>query len=177
MSGTTMTTNKVRFSYVHVFAPHANAEGQEPKYSVSILIDKKDTGTLQRLNAAIEAAKLAGKDKWGGKIPTNLKLPLHDGDVDRPDDPAYRGCYYCSCSSKRKPGVVDRNLNPILDSDEVYSGCYGRAALNLFAFSAAGNKGIGVGLNHLQKLEDGERLGGQGISVEAAFGDSDSLFD
>lgn len=174
---TAVTTNKVRLSYVHVFAPYANADGQEPKYSVSIIISKRDTSTLNRINAAIEEAKVSGKDKWGGKIPANLKLPLHDGDIERPDDPAYANSYYCSCTTKRKPGVVDRDLNPILDPDEVYSGCYGRVALNLYAFNNAGNRGIAVGLNHVQKLEDGERLGGGGISVEAAFGNSDDLFD
>ena len=174
---TAVTTNKVRFSYVHVFAPHANAEGQEPKYSVSIIIDKRDTATLNRIRAAIEEAKMNGKEKWGGKVPTNLKMPLHDGDLEREGDPAYKNSYYCSCTSKRKPGVVDKDLNPIIDPDEVYSGCYGRAALNLYPFNAAGTKGVAVGLNHIQKLEDGERLGGSGISVEAAFGGFDDLFD
>ena len=92
---TAVTTNKVRLSYVHVFSPYSNADGQEPKYSVSIIISKKDTTTLNRIKAAIEEAKVAGKDKWGGKIPANLKLPLHDGDTERPDDPKKPESAYC----------------------------------------------------------------------------------
>ena len=69
--------------------------------------------------------------------------------------------YFLNASTKQKPGVVDAQLNPILDPTEVYSGCYGRASINFFAYNTAGNKGIGCGLNHIQKLEDGDYLGGR----------------
>ena len=158
---TKVVTGKVRFSYVHVFEPHAVEEGQEPKYSVSILIPKSDKQTLSKIEKAIEAAKQQGLSLWGGKIPPNLKLPLRDGDEDRPDDPAYRGHYFINATSKMKPGVVDANLNPIIDSTEFYSGCYGRASINFYPFNKAGNKGIAAGLNNLQKLADGDFLGGR----------------
>ena len=169
---TTITTGKVRLSYAKLFVPSAAPGSDKLKYSVSILIDKNDKETLRKINAAIEEAKEAGKvSKWSGKIPAKLHLPLRDGDEDRPDDEAYKGMYFFNASSERKPGVVDRNLNAILDPDEVYSGCYGRVNVNFYPYDSNGNRGVAAGLNHVQKLSDGERLGGGAVSVEAAFDD------
>ncbi|WMJ79560.1 DUF2815 family protein [Clostridium sp. MB40-C1] len=158
-TGTKVTTGKVRLSYAYLFEPRA-IEGNEPKYSVSVIIPKTDTETLKAIKEATNEAKELGKAKWGGKIPPNLKTPLHDGNVDRPDDEAYANCYYVNANSKNKPGIVDKNVQPILDATEVYSGCYARLTLNFYAYSAGGNKGVACGLGNVQKLEDGEPLGG-----------------
>ncbi|QAA31224.1 DUF2815 family protein [Clostridium manihotivorum] len=158
-TGTKVTTGKVRLSYAHLFEPHA-IEGNEPKYSVSVIISKTDTDTLKAIKEAVNEAKEQGKGKWGGKVPPNLKTPLRDGDAERPDDEAYANCYFLNASSKNKPGIVDANVQPILDATEVYSGCYARLTLNFYPFSASGNKGIAAGLGNVQKLEDGEPLGG-----------------
>ncbi|KZL94338.1 DUF2815 family protein [Clostridium magnum] len=158
-TGTKVTTGKVRLSYAHLFEPHA-IEGNEPKYSVSVIIPKTDTETLKAIKAAVDEAKEQGKSKWGGKVPPTLKTPLRDGDAERPDDEAYANCYFLNASSKNKPGVVDASVQPILDATEVYSGCYGRLTLNFYPFSASGNKGIAAGLGNVQKLADGEPLGG-----------------
>lgn len=158
-TGTKVTTGKVRLSYAHLFEAHA-IEGNEPKYSVSVIIPKSDTETLNAIKEAVNEAKELGKGKFGGKIPANLKTPLRDGDSERPDDDAYKNCYFLNASSKNKPGVVGKDVQPILDATEVYSGCYGRLTLNFYAFSASGNKGIAAGLGNVQKLEDGEPLSG-----------------
>lgn len=158
---TKVVTGEVRFSYMHVFEPHAVEEGQKPKYSVSLLIPKSDKKTLNAMKKAIEAAKTAGAPKWGGKIPANLKMPIRDGDVDREDQEEYHGHYFVNANSVGKPGVVDANVQPIMDSTEVYSGCYGRASVNFYAYNVSGNKGIACGLNNIQKLRDGETLGGR----------------
>lgn len=158
---TKVVTGKVRFSYVHVFEAHAIDDSQEPKYSVCLLIPKTDTQTLRRIKAAVEAAKTAGASKWGGKIPPNLKTPLRDGDEERGDQEEFRGCYFMNATSRTKPGVVDAQLNPVIDSTELYSGCYGRASINMYAFNTAGNRGIACGLNNIQKLADGDYLGGR----------------
>lgn len=158
-TGTKVTTGKVRLSYAHLFEPHA-IEGNEAKYSVSVIIPKSDTETLKAIKEAVNEAKEQGKGKFGGKIPANLKTPLRDGDAERPDDEAYKNCYFLNASSKNKPGIVDANVQPILDATEVYSGCYARLTLNMYPFSASGNKGIAAGLGNVQKLEDGEPLGG-----------------
>lgn len=166
---TKVITGKVRFSYAHVFEPKAIEEGQTPKYSVSILIPKSDKKTLDKIEKAIEAAKQAGKAKFGEKIPARLKMPLRDGDEERPDDENYADCYFVNANSTNKPGIVDENRQEIIDRDEFYSGCYGKASINFYAFNAAGNKGVAAGLNNLMKTDDGERLGG-GSTAEEDFG-------
>lgn len=168
MSTTKVITGMVRFSYANVWEPRAMDENSEPKYSVSILIPKKDKVTLKKIKDAIEAAKEQGKSKWGGKIPGGLKLPLRDGDTDKPDNPEYEDCMFLTASSSQRPGIIDAQMNDILDKDEFYSGCYGRASLNFYAF-AVGSKGVAVGLNNLQKLKDGDNLTGR-TSAQDDFG-------
>lgn len=177
-NSTKVITGKVRFSYANVFEPTAMQDGQTPKYNVSIIISKSDTKTVEAIKKAIEAAKEAGKSKIAdknGKIPVNLKTPLRDGDEERPDDPAYKNSYFINANSERKPGIVDRDLNPIMSRDDFYSGCYGRASINFYAFNI-NSKGIACGLNNLQKLEDGERLAG-GSSAEEDFGGDNAVDD
>lgn len=175
---TKVVTGKVRFSYANVFEPTAMNEGDALKYNVCILIPKDDTKTLEKIDKAIKAAIELGKSKLAnsqGKIPSNIKLPLRDGDEERSDDPAFEGMYFLNANSSRKPNVVDKDLNPILDKDEFYSGCYGRASINFYAFNVS-SKGIACGLNNLQKLSDGERLAG-GSSAEDDFGGDNAYED
>lgn len=173
---TKVVTGEVRFSYAHVFEP-ASINGGEAKYSVSILIDKSDKKTLARIEKAIEAAKTAGAaSKFGGKIPSNLKLPLRDGDVDREDDEVYAGKYFINANCKQKPGIVDKSGNPIIDTTEFYSGCYGYASITFYAFNSNGNRGVACGLNNLMKTRDGEPLGGR-ASAESDFADLISAND
>ena len=172
-NNTKVVTGKVRFSYLHVFKPAAVQEGQEPKYSVSIIIPKDDKVTLNKIRAAIEAATENAKtEKFGGKIPAKLQTPLRDGDEDRPEDPAYADSFFVNCSSANRPGIVDRNLNAIIDEEELYSGCYGRVSINFYGYNVSGNKGIAAGLNNIQKLSDGEPLGNRS-TPESDFGDED----
>lgn len=177
---TKVITGKVRFSYLHVWEPKAIADEGDPKYSVALIIPKSDKATIKAIKDAIEAAKEAGKtSKFGGKIPANLKLPLRDGDEERPDDEAYANSYFLNASGKNKPGIVDKNAKPILDQDEVYSGCFGRASITFYAFNTSGNKGIACGLNHIMKTHDGEPLGGMSTAesdfAEIVVDDEDEL--
>lgn len=158
---TKIVTGKVRFSYPHLFQPRASAEGADLKYSLCILIPKTDKETQAKMKSAINAATVAGLPLWGGKTPATLKLPVRDGDTERADDPAYAGHWFLNCSSKQAPGVLDANKQQILDRTEIYAGCYGRVSINFFPYSQAGNKGIGVGLHNVQKLAEGEALGGR----------------
>jgi hypothetical protein len=128
---TKVITGIVRLSYANVWEPKSINGGAE-KYSVSLIIPKSDTITLNAINAAVNAAIEEGKGKFGGKIPnkTTLKLPLRDGDIDRPDDEAYANSYFINANSNTAPQIVDRNVNPILDHSEVYSGVYARVSIN-----------------------------------------------
>jgi hypothetical protein len=175
MSSTKVITGKVRFSYAHVFEPNAINEGDDKKYSVSILIPKTDKVTLGKIEKAVEAAKQEGKGKWNGKIPPVLKLPLRDGDAERPDDEAYEGCMFLNANSVNKPGIVGPDREEIMSNEDFYSGCFGRASINFYAYNQSGNKGIACGLNNLQKLEDGDRLSGGGSTAAEDFGSDDEL--
>lgn len=158
---TFVVTGQVRFSYAQLFEPKAVEEGGPKKYSVSLIIPKSDTVTLGKIRAAIKAAQEIGKAKlFGGKIPATLKMPLRDGDVERPEDDAYANSFFVNANCSTKPGVVDANRNPILDASEFYSGCYGLASLNFYPFNKK-SMGIACGLNNVMKQKDGEPLGGR----------------
>lgn len=173
MENSTIKTGKVRFAYLHVFTPKApkNAKpGDKEKYSVCLIIPKSDKAQIKKLQAAIQE-KLT--EKFGAKIPKNAWNPLRDGDEEREDSEAFEGSYFMNASTTMKPGLVDADLEDIVSRDELYSGCYGRAIINFFAFDTEGNKGVGVGLRHLQKLEDGDPLSDGGVSAAEAFGKDD----
>jgi len=166
---TKVVTSLVRLSYLHIWEPAAVEEGQEKKYSASLIIPKSDKALIKKIKAAIEAAKEAGKtSKFGGKIPANWKNPLRDGDADRPDDEAYADSFFINANCKTQPGVVDKKLNKIMDQDEVYSGCYGYASVTFYPFNTNGSKGVACGLNHIMKVKDGEPLGGR-ATAESDF--------
>ena len=160
-----ITGVNTRWSYVNAWEPKS-INGGAPKYSVSLIIPKSDTKTIEKIQAAIQAAydEGQGKLKGNGKsVPalSVLKTPLRDGDAERPDDEAYADSYFINANSGIAPGIVDADRQPILDRSEVYSGVYGRASINFYAFNSNGNKGIACGLNTLQKIKDGEPLGGK----------------
>lgn len=166
---TKVITGKVRFSFPHVFEP-SGMEGQKEKYSVSLIIPKSDAKTIAEIKAAIDEALEFGKtSKFGGKVPAVWKNPLRDGDAERPDDEAYKDSFFVNANSDNKPGVVDASVKPILDRDEFYAGCYGRAGITFYAFNSNGNKGVACGLQNVQKLSEGERLSG-GSSAAEDFG-------
>ena len=170
-------TGVVRLSYANVWEPKSINGGAE-KYSVSLIIPKSDTKTLSAINEAVNAAIEEGKGKFGGKIPNKaaLKLPLRDGDIDRPDDEAYANSYFINANSNTPPQIVDRNVNPIIDRSEVYSGVYARVSINFYAFNSNGNKGIACGLGNIQKIRDGEPLGGRTNAADDFATDVDDDF-
>lgn len=175
ISETAIRIGEVRFSYCNVFSKRQNQDGTPGKYSVCVLIPKSNTEAVNLFKQAFENAKAAGKmTKWGGKIPGKVQLPLHDGDEERPNDPAFEDCWYFNCSSNNAPGIRIKDSNgavvEALDDEDFYSGCYGAVSVNLFPYSASGNNGVGVGLNNVIKLRDGEKLSG-GRSADADFSD------
>lgn len=162
LNPTKVITGIVRLSYANVHEAKS-INGGTPKFSASLIIPKSDTKTIDAINKAIDAAIEEGKGKFGGKIPSKaaLKLPLRDGDIDRPDDEAYADAYFVNANSNTAPQIVDKSVNPILDRSEVYSGIYARVSINFYAFNSNGNRGIACGLGNIQKIKDGEPLGGR----------------
>ena len=174
-----ITGPKTRWSYAHVWQPKS-INGGTPKYSVSLIIPKSDTVTVNKIKSAIQAAYEEGESKLKGNgksVPSlkAIKTPLRDGDLERPDDDAYKNSYFVNANSTTAPGVVDADRQPIIDTSEVYSGVYGRASINFYAFNSNGNKGIACGLNNLQKISDGEPLGGRS-RAEDDFADEEDDF-
>ena len=174
-----ITGVKTRWSYANVWQAKS-INGGAPKYSVSLIIPKSDTKTVTAVKNAIQAAYEEGQSKLKGSsksVPalTAIKTPLRDGDAERPDDAAYKDSYFINANSTTAPGIVDAARNPIIEHSEVYSGVYGRASINFYAFNSNGNKGIACGLNNLQKISDGEPLGGK-TRAEDDFADEDEDF-
>lgn len=169
---TKVVTSKVRISYAHLTEPYSHNPGQDPKYSCTVLVPKTDVATKQAIDAAIEAAKQEGAtSKWGGTIPANVPTPVYDGDGTRPSDgepfgAECKGHWVFTASSKQQPGVVNVQLQAIMDPTELYSGMYGRVAVTFFPYNSNGKKGIGCGLNNVQKLADGEPLGSRSTPEE-----------
>ncbi len=172
-----VTGINTRLSYFHGWDP-VSINGGDEKYSVSVLIPKDDKATIDAINKAVDAAIEEGIAKFGGKKPNKaaIKLPLRDGDEEREDE-AYKGHYFVNANSKTPPQIVDRAVKPILDRSEVYSGCYARVSLSFYAFNSNGNKGVACGLGNIQKVRDGEPLGGRTTATDdfATLDDDDFL--
>ena len=156
-----------KFGYLNCWRPGVQYGGG-PKYSVSAIIPKNDTETIDKIHQAIEFAKENSIQKWGGRS------PIHDGDEEKPDNPIYQNCYYINAKSKDAPQVVDENVEPIIDQTQVYSGCSGNISIIFYGYNFSGNKGIAAGLGNIQKLEDGEPFGGP-ISAKEDFQVEDFL--
>ena len=179
MSNTRITTKKVRFSYVHVFEPTAMEEGQTKKYSAAILIPKTDKVTVKAIKDAIQSALELGKSKhFGGVLPKKWVNPLRDGDEES-DEEVYAGHYFMNAKSIKRPVILGPDKELLTDKDEFYSGCYGRAVINFYAYgNGIPSKGIAAGLESAMKTEDGDNLGGGGASMNEildAYGDDDDL--
>lgn len=175
-----ITGPDARWSYANIWEAKS-INGGAPKFSVSLIIPKSDTRTVEKIKVAIEAAYKEGESKLKGNgrsVPalSAIKNPLRDGDTERPDDEAYANSYFINANSATAPGIVDANCNPILERSDVYSGVYGRASISFYAFNSNGNKGIACGLNNLQKIRDGEPLGGRTRAEDDFATDDDDDF-
>ena len=178
---TKVITGICTFSYLNCWEPKAARDGGKPKYSVSLIIPKTDTVTADRIRAAIKAAYEEGASKLKGNgksVPalSAIRNPLRDGDLERPDDEAYQGCWIINAYSDSAPGIVDADCQPIMTRSEMYSGVMGRASINLYAYNVNGNRGIACGLNNLQKLYDGIPLGGKSRAEDDFATDDDEDF-
>lgn len=176
-----ITGPDTRWSYCNAWEAKA-INGGTPKFSVSLIIPKSDTKTIAKIKSAIQAAYEEGQSKLKGSgksVPSlkAIKTPLRDGDLERPDDEAYANSYFINANSASAPGIVDADRQPIIDHSEIYSGVYGRASINFYAFNSNGNKGIACGLNNLQKIKDGEPLGGKSRAEDDFADDEDDFLD
>lgn len=172
-ASTKVVTGEVRLSYANLFTPKKN-DNDKDVWSTLLLIPKSDKTIIRKLTKAAEVALAEGIANGKLKKTATLKnswTTLKDGDErdDLDEKPEYEDHWYMNVNAYRKPGVVDRDVQAILDPEEVYSGCYARVSINAYAFNVGTNKGITFGLNHVQKLRDGESLGGVITHAEDDF--------
>lgn len=172
---TKVITGVVRLSYANIWEPKSINGGDE-KYSVSLIIPKSDKKTIKEIKDAVKIAIKEGKSKFDGKIPADLKHPLKDGDIERPEDEAYKDSYFVNANSNDKPQIVDKSVKPILDQSEVYSGCYGKVSITFYAFNNNENKGIACGLGNIQKIRDGEPLSNRSSAADDFTVEEDEYF-
>lgn len=180
LNPTKVITGEARLSYANLWEPKS-INGGTPKYSVSIIVPKSDVRTVAKIKAAIDAAYHEGETKLKGNGKTvppfaSLKTPLRDGDIDRPDDETYANSYFINANSGTAPGIVGRDCEAIFERSQIYSGVYARASINFYAFNSNGNKGIACGLNNIQKLRDGDPLGGKSRAEDDFATDADDDF-
>jgi len=172
-----MITNEIYLAYPVIFEPKENLSGKL-KYSACLLIDKSDTQGVkdiqEAINAAIEKGVADNKiTKAQAKSP-KFKNPLRDGSAEYRDESNKKGMefderYFLNASSNKTIGVVDCHAKPLLDQAEIYAGVVCRADISFYAYSVSGNSGVGVGLQNLMKVRDGEAFGGGNSSAENVF--------
>jgi hypothetical protein len=154
-------TPEFRVSYPHVFKAQAIKPTDKPKFSVTMLFPK--TADLSSLKEAMRQAKIAqfgSKENW----PDDLESPVVDGDNPKhADKEGYKGHWVIKASTNedQRPGVVDENVEPIVDQSKFYPGCYARAYIYAYVWEYMGKQGVGFILDHVQKLRDGKSFGGK----------------
>ena len=180
-----VVTPVARLSFPSLFKatkPKGAPAEQEPKYGCTLLFEEGED-----LTALKRAAAQAIKDKWGDEKPKDLRLPFRDQgekDYDGYED----GAIFITASSKQRPGVVDGKLNRIEDEEDIYPGCFVRASVRAFAYGGKGTgfkPGVSFGLQNIQKVKDGEQLGGrmkpedefEKVESESGGDDLDDLLD
>ena len=166
-----VVTGKVRLSYVNLLAPRAQKQGDRLKYSTTLLIPKADVATKERIDNGILAAMQEGvTSRWNGERPIQVSIPIYDGDGARPAGDSFseecKGHWVMTAYSELKPQIVDLAMKELVSSTEIYSGMYARVSIRFFPYLNSGKKGIGCCLGNVQKLEDGEPLGGRTTAAD-----------
>ena len=174
-----LITPEFRAAFISVFRATAmkNADGttSKPKYSIRAAFPP-----TAKLEALKKEAETAAKDKWGDKIPKTLRSPFRlNEELETPivgigDDWVVMSF---SANEDRRPGIVDAELQAVIDDTDIYSGAWFRAQVRAFAYDTAGNKGVSFGLQNVQKLRDDDPLGNGRIPASKAFDPVDVPFN
>ncbi len=176
---TVVRTPKFRVSFPSVFEK-SGPPGTDPsklKYSVVMLFTLDEINKDPKQKVLWEQMLLAAKDcageKWGNKIPQGLTSPFRNGTEKDQYEGYGEGVIFLTAKSERRPGIVDANVNRIIDPEDFYPGCFAHADVNPYGWSYMGKNGISFGLQNIQKIADGEHIGG-GASAESSFDAIDS---
>ena len=160
-----------RFSYAYVLSPNMRnlKPGEDPKYQVDIIVDKRDVATLGLLYQAYNEclASIASDPRFStiGPQHRSFKHCLKDGDEFKPNDHTYAGQIFFTAKNKYKPEVVGPAKEPLSSDSQFYAGCYGNVSIEFKPYCPSkevpgSGYGVRVVLGNIQKVRDGERLSG-----------------
>lgn len=153
----------VRINFASVFEPFVSAKfpNNEPKYQITLLLDKEIKSDRDMVASL---AKACDEAAGGAKV---LKHPLIDGDEPGQHE-NNAGYYLVRPSNKRRPVVVGKDGEALTEADNViYDGCYCNVALDVYYYPKM--KGVFATLLGVQFAGDGEPLGRRGYTPEDMF--------
>lgn len=176
-------TPLARLSFVNLLTPGKKINNKTKKevddYNCNLLFPKATD-----LSAMKKAAADAAIAEWGDKAAKLIadgviKSPFLDGDgkeaINKKTGDRYEGfegTTFLRVGTQQKPKLVNKKVEPIVDKEELYSGCYAYAVVHAFTWANEQNgRGVSFGLSMVQVVKDGDRLGGGG------GGDPDAFFE
>jgi hypothetical protein len=163
-------------AFPNVFEPRAVTPGSEPRFSINLIFDEKQQRD-PKFKAIQDAIMEAAHEKFGNKLPPNLRMPIRKAEEKSEYEGFLPGHVFLGAWTKERPGIVDAANNEILTKAEVWAGQLARAFIKPFGYDNSGNKGVSFMLEHIQ-IVDGEkdRIDGRKKATEV-FGaiDSDSI--
>lgn len=176
---TKVVTPPFRVSFPSVFEP-SSYEGSAPKYSVVMIFDpskftEADKKAFAQMKAILDTASKEKFKRVVKDLPDNFKRALRKGEEKAHLEGYGPGMIFATASSKQRPGLIDRNKQPILQADEFYAGCWARATITAYAYDNKG-KGVAFGLHNLQKLGDDTNFSGRVAAEEDFDDDADKAF-
>ncbi len=166
LDGVKFTTDIFRLSFPQLHEPKqfmrkGKPEGK-PKFQATMLFPVDHDRKRMNIEIRKAAAELWGPDK--AKWPKTFRMPWRKGD-EKSDYAGYEGMVYATCATIQKPGMITRNKKPVM-ADEIeevfYPGCFARAVVVAKAYEMGRDAGVTLYLQHIQKTDEGERLGGGG---------------
>lgn len=177
-----IVTPPFRVSFPCVFEKRG-FEGSEPKFSITAVFDVNSFGSKERnaFKAMQVIAEAAAQEKFHASYKSKgLRGPFRDGAEKEHLEGFGPGLIFCTLSTKMRPGLINREMQPILEEEEFYAGCYARATITAYAYSNV-SKGVAFGLHNVQKLGEGENLTGRSAPEDdfegeaPAWGDIDAV--
>lgn len=147
-----VVTELVRFVNINIFKSISHSNTTDLEYSLIFVIKKNETESIKKLNNSFDKVILLNSKFWGNKFNKEMIEFLKDGDK-LSNHKYFQNTYYLKLSSKVKPDLVDKDLNPILDLNEFNDGCYGRVSMTMYPFKIQDEFGITYELKNIQKLK------------------------
>lgn len=166
-----------RLSFAKLEKPLPVAEGGEPRYDGTALLDPSDKEHQAIIKTIKAAAEKIAKETFKGVVPSNIRLCFGPGDdkfAVKPDTyAAYKGLWYISAHEKVRPGIANRKGEAVMPGEPQfpYSGCYVNMNITLWCFPGGKGSGpqVNANLRAVQFVKDGPAFGRATVNVEEEF--------